>query len=561
MYVNFRHSIFLGLLGLICGSTFDYNTTFVYESHGIMLKPRGLVSFASEEMISIFRKVKLPHLGNVQYCNQEWTKDFNAQITNSAYQSVDLFNKMVNPDHIPNRNKRSAALLAGLGLGLGAVDLIFGGISYGKLNNHINKLENDFNAFVSFQHGFDKKTVQFEETFVNLITKLDDEATKRFNELNCQIVASSGRLLAHQYLVDWENTLDALFKPIVEGNLKTSLTPEILDPSDLQQILQNHKMLSKTYFAKNLYSFYKVAEISVVQAHLKDKTLIVHQILHFPALTQQNLFPLMELHQVGLMRNGSCFFLDVPDYIYIKNDDFFSVDKDYNCKISNKPITSCYAAVLPNIQNNRCINDFSECRLSPVQCEINYIYDESGILVGSTNSEIQVFLKQNKHTDHSLTLLQPSKVGTIFINWTYASHIQMNDMLVEEPNFISDFIISNFSTEKVQSLIDSTLNLQFRKSFNASKLQTILNDQNTALNKVKSGHSTLLTICITVLVLAFLMLSICTITVFTKRIQMLPNCYSSISSKTDHSQLELDQPESETIDQPKSKPELHVIVD
>jgi hypothetical protein len=77
------------------------------------------------------------------------------------------------------------------------------------------------------------------------------------------------------------------------------------------------------------------------------------------------------------------------------------------------------------------------------QCSPKYVYDESGILIGTAVHNIQVFEK--KGDKKGMKVLKPNKYGTKFIPWKGISYIQMEGLLVEEPNYISTNIFYNIS--------------------------------------------------------------------------------------------------------------------
>ena len=153
-------------------------------------------------------------------------------------------------------------------------------------------------------------------------------------------------------------------------------------------------MLKNTYFSKNVYNFYKVAKISVVQVQfdIQTRTLIVLQILHYPSLHSKQVFPLFELHQVGLSSNDICLMLDIPKYLYLKEQKYFPVDQN-NCQISQGPISTCFSDILNNDFQDSCLKNFTSCPTRKVSCFTRYVYDTSGILIGSTKAKIQVFIK------------------------------------------------------------------------------------------------------------------------------------------------------------------------
>ena len=51
-------------------------------------------------------------------------------------------------------------------------------------------------------------------------------------------------------------------------------------------------------------------------------------------------------HQVGITDpNGLCVMLKIPHHMYQKNGKLYAID-DKNCKVSDGPITACFAEIL-----------------------------------------------------------------------------------------------------------------------------------------------------------------------------------------------------------------------
>ena len=245
--------LFIMVLFTISVNCFDLNSTYIFEAHGIMLKQKGVVTFASDNMISIFRKAKLLQIGDITNCNKDWINSFNTQIIVTTNEHINLFNKISRP---VNQNKRSLAIL---GIGLGALDLLLSGISYGKLSSHINQLEGKFNDFVDFQHNFDQNSIEFDKKIVSIIQASNNKITTKFQDIQCQIIDTTGELLAYQFHEQWRKTLDSFFKPVNEGGIKTPLTPKILTPTDL---LYNLIITLQLLFSSSFQTYFSNSNIS-----------------------------------------------------------------------------------------------------------------------------------------------------------------------------------------------------------------------------------------------------------------------------------------------------------
>ena len=84
-----------------------------------------------------------------------------------------------------------------------------------------------------------------------------------------------------------------------------------------------------------------------------------------------------------------------------------------------------------------------------------------------------------------MKILSPNGFGTKYISWEGISYIQMKNILVEEPNFVTSYIMYNFSNATIQKwtsyLNETTIRL--------NKTHLLLNlDEITSENKTKSSN-------------------------------------------------------------------------
>ena len=449
--------LFATLLPSSSGKTNDEHSTKMFENHGVMLKPKGVITFSSENMISIFRKHKLPFLTGPTNCNNDWIGQYNNKLLSLAKEHVTLFENIAAPP-VSRRKKRNLAIAA---IGLGVFDLVLGGIGYGSLKHHINSVEEHFNNFVDEQHKFDDQVIEFEKSTVKIFTKLTNELNEKMAKIQCQILVTTGELLAKQYLHEWDEKLKkSFFTPLLNGAVKTRLTPDILNPSELNYILSNHTLIHQTYYAKNIYTFYNVAHISVVQSHfdLINGIITVHQVLHYPHVNVENIYPMFKTHQVGLVSKDQCLLIDMPEFMYLKNNLLFAVDTN-NCEVSSSPITSCFAEILKSYEPNECLRNLTSCPFIHTTCKTRYVYDSSGMLIGSSaDTDIQVFATSENALKKSLKIVKPTKLGTRFIPWQNVSYVQVEQILVEKPAVITSFVNFNVTTsilEKWQNKISN----------------------------------------------------------------------------------------------------------
>ena len=474
----------------------------VFENHGTLLKPNGFVSFSSNKMISLFRKVPLPFMKPFVNCNNAVQTHFTEDIHKITNNYITLFNAIAKPDNTTVNHRRQKRNILAFGIGLGIVDLVLGGISYGSLNHHINAVESKFNDFVSSQHKFDEAFIEFDEKLVKLIEATNLKISEKFGQLQCQILETSGELLSMNFINKWNKVLHDLFKPVTEGKLKIPLTPSMLPPENLQQILSEHPMLKGTYFAKNVYTFYKVTDLAIVQAHYDSVKgfIVIHQVLEFPSLKSENMFPMFRTHQVGIIDHNICLIFQMSKFLYVKDNKYHPID-EANCRLGGQ-ITHCFAETFHNDTSNSCLRNFAKCKIIETTCAPRYIYDTSGILVGTgaQNTDIKIFRK-------SIEVLRPTNFGTKFISWETVSYIQMGSILVEQPDFVSTNIKYNYSSVSLESWTNKLGNI----SFNITSLKQSLQHIRALTDKPTTHFSTktmILIVCIITFVIILLIATI-----------------------------------------------------
>lgn len=185
------------------------NNTIVLKEHGVLLQPKGLIALdANEQFISIFRKIKIPKIEKPVNCQCSWLPKFNSDIVEMTIYYTKLFQDIGNPS---SRQKR---FLGAIGIGLGVVDLLLTGVTYGSLKHHINMVETELQSFISTQHSFDKAIAKVDEEIVHSISQLEHDVNSAIKQIQTQIIGSSGSLLASELKLKWKSKLKGVFRAI-----------------------------------------------------------------------------------------------------------------------------------------------------------------------------------------------------------------------------------------------------------------------------------------------------------------------------------------------------------
>ena len=390
-----------------------------------------------------------------------------------------MYKNIANPRSLIKKEKRSIIAGIGVTLGLGIVDLLITGLSYKSLNSHISRVEHNLEKFMSTQHQFDEKILQIDENIVHIIDSLRSNVNQQLAIIDCKLAIETGRLFANQISFQWDHKLNSLFKSAITGQITSALTPDILTPDDLMKIMNDHSNLKSTYFSKNTYNLYRVGKLTLVGAfyNITDNTITVHHVLTIPMVSPASLFPYFKIEQTGVVKNNVCLFLDLPEYMYKYKNEFFPLDK--NCHPGNAIIT-CFLPVLRESMHNTCLNNFTYCKPFQTPCKTTYSYDNSGILITTTETLTAYQFETNKK---SINVIPKSDVQTKFLSWHNTVNVQIGKLFIEKPSLTASHLIQNFSRTNLNNW-NRVLNLTFEK-INAANTSNILQQ----INSLKQPNS------------------------------------------------------------------------
>ena len=258
-------------------------TTLVFENHGTILKPQGLVALDSNQHhISIFYKFKLPKINSIAKCDSQWKinsyiEEANSHIVNTTVEYLNMYKSFRDPEQ-SFRTKRS--LLAGISLGIGAFDLLVTGLSYKSLYSHISNVDHKLNNFMQEQHTFDQKLLQIDENIIHIVDSMKLNIDAKFAELTCGVQSATGKIYADQLTFQWTQKLKELFQSTLSGKLTVPLTPSIIPPSDIVQITKDHKILKSSHYLNNPYSIYQISKLTTFNMHALAHHTAAKQLRH-----------------------------------------------------------------------------------------------------------------------------------------------------------------------------------------------------------------------------------------------------------------------------------------
>ena len=266
----------------------SHNLTIVHEEHGLLLKAHGYLAMdATESMISIFRRIRIPQIERERGCTDKVRIDLNSNLLQTANEYIDNLRQLTSPTNLHKNSKRSIVLGV---IALGLANMVISGIGYASLKAHINSVQHKFEQFQENQVDFDKSVLDVEKETIRIVQSLDHT----LDNLQCEMIDNKMLFLAYQLQNQWAALLTRIFKPMTQGKLRIALTPETIALEELTSIIEQHLTLKDSLYAESPTILYSTGELSVVQAFIDISTtsIVVHQVLHFPMITRDNLFPL-----------------------------------------------------------------------------------------------------------------------------------------------------------------------------------------------------------------------------------------------------------------------------
>lgn len=478
----------------ICFVAIDKTTNIepvVFEELGVVLTSHGVVTKDADDLlISVFVKAPLPEWPleepcdrvvctydkRCKYCSLQHICTHNLtkeHWMSEKFQHVTL--EYINHFHDissgtfanisssrSGRGKRFAGLL---GIGLGALNLAFSGISTYKLNSKINELKDDFDKFKLTTHELKKDIIKLREGTIHLFDSFASQVNDKFAKLACSINSRIKALSHHQLLNAWERRLDRLFKYPLSGNIAGQLTPDMISTSHLREILEKHTELAELIYSENIVNFYATTIISMVEATIYQHNLNIHFVLHIPAIKRSTTFPLYKVRQVDINVNNSCYKTSVPSFVYFKTSGFYEMNVG-NCKLGDV-ITNCVGMDTNSKTGVSCLTQPKTCQFINTKCSLKHIYTVSGILIGMANSVFGITVSNEVVQQHS------NNLGTLFVPWKNLAHVQIDDTKFQAPSYSPSHIIVPSIDSDVRSIVVEKVN----STVEADKILPKINQQ------------------------------------------------------------------------------------
>ena len=397
-------------------------------------------------------------------------------------QSIDRANKFVKsrldilkPYVLPiqaNNSRSKRSLLAMLGLGGSIFSLALGAVSeyqIYKINNHLKENRADL-AYL--RQSIDKQQTEIvimKENLISLVRSVTTDITHYLNELSCIQFYNLLEANLNNRFWHFSQLIDDLLSGGLNGQASMKLTPKLMDPLMIKNMIMQHPELSNTVFKTNPFLLYSIAKMTLVE--INEPLSLAHFILDIPLIYQNdNSFKLFKTSQVGtFLRNNSCSYFSLPEYVYEDNDKFYVIELD-EC-IQNNAFYICMAS---NLQKQKsCLQrDEITCAFHRKECANYYSYRMSsvGVLIRNNQAHQTYVINSTGWTSK----INFTSARTAYVPWNNLQAMQIGGTQLISPLTYSEPLVpENFSVSHVSyNFIDATnISLVFKEvcdKYNAS---------------------------------------------------------------------------------------------
>ena len=343
----------------------------------------------------------------------------------------------------PRRQKRSPilALLGGL--------LVTGGMTavtelqIAKINQHLKSNDANWRRAMTELESTKENVFKIGQQTLALVKNVQDTMTERTYFLECKLNVQDIIFRAEIALSKFMIQYDSLILGAMTGK---KLTPGMLNPLELENILDKVDIFANTIFQKNPSAFYATAKIFLHSINPEFTT--AHFVLVYPELTGNvDTFTTYHISQVGVFTPPStCTFFQAPERVY-----WNSVKKMFEIMNAN----SCESFLNTTICKKANSNNTVSC-LQPgkLECAAKHIFCDKNIEVIKFQVSLAGILLRNnipqntyiKRVNGTVDMPHMNKKYTTFIGWQNVHEIQIGNILLPNPAVpIKTITVSNFN--------------------------------------------------------------------------------------------------------------------
>ena len=347
--------------------------------------------------------------------------------------------------HLGNvtRAKRQATAIAML-----SVPIIGSVLNFGynwweshKLNEKIDKMQQQFNEFTHKVFDFQKRTVQWEYEALNLIEKLDHKFANNIKEIQCETNILGYIILQSQEISEWERKVDEILRPLERGSKVGPLSPQIFDLTMLQNIISSVKDLANTVYMQDPSYLYHTTTATLIEINDNTADYSFHIILQVPVIKKNHAYPYYAVRQTSFSTKNRCYYHDLPEYVYFTNGNFIGLDMNL-CEGGSGELLYCYQnlAYTKNADENKakaaCLNSelMSDCNIVPLKCTDKTVVLQTGVLIHTSSVIKAIYHTAINNT--KIIEIHPNETSTrvSYYPWEKFETVEFQNGFVSNPD-------------------------------------------------------------------------------------------------------------------------------
>ena len=459
-------------LGIIVAAEVeDPLSSIVLSELGVIMKKEGVVTMDNEMLISLLIKLPIPKIP-ITTCERKNCKDFytcqwcNKQITcavsthdkhytneefkKAAERQIEDF-RVLSLNLARERNNRKKRYIGIAALGVGLLDMAFSTISTHRLSKHIQTLEQRFDHFEMEQSNIKKNLIQIDQEVVHFYNALSQSLENKISDMKCETESDIKTVTMYLLLEEWEKKLETLFNVIKQGSVTGPVTPYILKPRQVKELIENHPNLKNTLYNTKMAYFYAAAEMTIVNASLLNDNVNIHYVMNIPRMNKKNTFPLYKIHQVEISKNKEKGCMQVYMAVLVFRKDGRIYDLPEHCEKRRK-ILQCPMTEINTLES--CVTNNTNCQFTKTSCKSRTIYDKTGMMIAQVGT---IF----GDTGEKIVQAHPNKYGTIFMPWEKYKKITFNNVTYVGPDFAPKHIKWEPEDKELWSLMVKNISWKF----------------------------------------------------------------------------------------------------
>ena len=378
----------------------------------------------STQRINVLIKINPPNLSFTPRCNS--TSQLVDTLNLFKNRSSTLIHDITTPIIQPTRGKRQllailgTTLLAALGAGIGAAE-----VHVHSLKSHLQQTRAETNIVINRLNTMAESNHQFETKTIGILKTLTSVTKQSLHNAECESIFVDKKIELYRYIDHFDRYLNMA----AQGNIRFTLSPEIIDYTTLIDIVTKHDSFTDSLFIHNPTYLYGLATVTMANIIIQDS--VIHFILEYPAIFNSNIVDLYQTEQIGLhVTRDRCIYFDLPDYYFhMENSTYEIMISPHKCS-THKDLTIC--ATYKHLLKTSCITrDRMSCSYTVTECTspFQFTYTSAGLLLRDNSRESYLTestgaIRKISFHNYSTTMVQWQNIDNIFIG---------QQLLIENP--------------------------------------------------------------------------------------------------------------------------------